>query len=243
MVCALLLALKLIDRSVVNSVATAPPLPRPAVNRVAALWSKVIVHAVGAPLGLAHPRYTLVEFADFQCPQCGLVEPEIYRFVTANRSEVNMYFVERPIPQLHKYALGAAEASEIAASQGKFWPMYRVLYANRDDLEPGFLPTYAGLAGVSHDYFARVWSAHVFQPTVAESMDFCDGIGIRATPTLILKDNAYQNIHSSTNHKGNKGEYIVCVGKPEIEKLLKSPPWVGLAATVPDAAAAGTAKP
>jgi protein-disulfide isomerase len=36
-----------------------------------------------------------------------------------------------PLEEVHLHALRAAEASEVAASQGKFWQMHDLLYANR----------------------------------------------------------------------------------------------------------------
>ncbi len=169
-------------------------------------------HAASAPYGNKNAPYSLVEFGDFQCPQCGKMEPEIFGFVDKNKDMVNMYFVHRPFAQMHKYALGAAETSQIAAARGKFWPMYQALYDHQSDLEPGFLSGYATQVGIDAASFNKDYASHKYLDQVKESSTFCDSLGVRSTPTVAIRDN-------------KTGDILVATGKPDIQKLLPTLAW------------------
>src|SRR4029077_18663377 len=64
---------------------------------------------------------TVVEFADYECPACQAVAPELQQLVTdGSITLVYRYF---PLPQ-HSLAVLAAQAAQAATLQGKFWPMH-----------------------------------------------------------------------------------------------------------------------
>ena len=137
-----------------------PNLPPPGAPRyfpdpakMAAAWPAIVQHAAAPPRGPAHAPYTLAEFGDFQCPQCGKAYPVVEKLLVQNPTQVNLLFVHRPFPKdsqgnvMHQWAIPSAVAADAAAQQGKFWPMYDYLYTHQDDLEPGFYPQYAENAG------------------------------------------------------------------------------------------------
>jgi len=169
-------------------------------------------HATAPPYGKVDAQYSLVEFGDFQCPQCGKMEPEIFGFVSKNRDKLNMYFVHRPFPGMHKYALDAAEASQVAAAHGKFWPMYQVLYDHQSDLEPGFMPDYGKQVGIDTVSFNKDFDSHKYLAQINQSASFCDSLSIKSTPTVIVRNN-------------KTGDLLVAVGRPDIQKLLPTLSW------------------
>ena len=132
-------------------------------------WPEIVAHAAAPPRGNPHARYTLVEFGDFQCPQCGKARPIIEAMLRQSPDQVNLLFFHRPFPQMHQWALAAAEASEAAAAQGKFWPMYDDLYSHQDDLEPGYYAGYAADIGLDAKTFQAALASHQFQAKVAQA--------------------------------------------------------------------------
>jgi len=69
---------------------------------------------------------TVVEFADYECPACQAVAPELQQLVTdGSITLVYRYF---PLPQ-HSLAVLAAQAAQAATLQGKFWPMHDLLFS------------------------------------------------------------------------------------------------------------------
>jgi len=71
---------------------------------------------------------TVVEFADFQCPTCALIAPELQTLVSEGR--IRLVYRMFPLPQ-HQNAELAARAAAAANLQGKFWPMHDQLFATQ----------------------------------------------------------------------------------------------------------------
>src|SRR5690348_2724487 len=88
-------------------------------------------HVIGDPTA----PVTLMEYGDFQCPACGEYAPLIEQLIAAEGSStLRVVFRHFPLPQ-HANAMVAAEAAEAASDQGKFWDMYRLIYAGQSSWE------------------------------------------------------------------------------------------------------------
>ena len=76
---------------------------------------------------------TLVEYGDFECPYCGQAEPVI-RELLAGFGDLRYVWRHLPLNDVHPQAQIAAEASEAAGDQDRFWDMYDMLLAHQDEL-------------------------------------------------------------------------------------------------------------
>jgi protein-disulfide isomerase len=74
---------------------------------------------------------TLVEYSDFQCPACGAYYPAVEQIVQKYGGRISFEYRHYPLIAIHHNAFAAARASEAAGKQGKFWEMYRLLFANQ----------------------------------------------------------------------------------------------------------------
>src|SRR5205807_4055264 len=74
---------------------------------------------------------TLVEYGDFECPYCGRAE-SVVRELLAGFGDLRYVWRHLPLSDVHQHAQLAAEASEAAAHQGKFWEMYDTLLTHQD---------------------------------------------------------------------------------------------------------------
>ncbi|HZQ22903.1 MAG TPA: thioredoxin domain-containing protein [Terriglobales bacterium] len=72
----------------------------------------------------------LVEFADYQCPYCQKVHPEIEKLEKQYAGKVAIAYKDFPLP-MHPYAEKAAEAARCAGAQGKFWEMHDLLFTDK----------------------------------------------------------------------------------------------------------------
>lgn len=202
-----------------------PPTPKldPAV--VEAMWPQIVAHAAAPPRGHPNTPYTIAEFGDFQCPQCGAARPLLEKLLTQYPAQVNMIFLHRPFPNPHPWALPSGQASEIAAAQGKFWPMYDVLYAHQEELETGFYGDYAEQAGLNRAWFQSAFDAGVGQDKVSAAARFADSLGITRTPWLLVRDNAAKTL---TMYVGldTKKNALAGLLYPGIYDLVSKPPWV-----------------
>jgi protein-disulfide isomerase len=75
---------------------------------------------------------TIEEFADYQCPACGGLDPKLRQIEKDYGDRVRVIFRNFPLKQ-HKYAFLAARAAEAAGQQGKFWEMHDAIYDNQDE--------------------------------------------------------------------------------------------------------------
>jgi len=202
------------------------PQPTPPLDtaKLAGQWPQILSHAAAPARGSAAARYILAEFGDFQCPQCGKTRPFLEALLNKYPAQVNLIFIHRPFPQIHQWAIPAGQASEIAAAQGKFWPMYDVLYAHQGDLETGFYGDYAAQAGLNKAAFQKAFDAGQGMDKVKSAAAFSDALGITETPTILLHDRVQNTV---TVYLGLDGTRLAD-GSPQypgIKELVARPPW------------------
>jgi Na+/H+ antiporter NhaA len=128
---------------------------------------------------------TVVEYGDFECPYCGQAEPAV-RALLADFGDVRYVWRHLPLTDVHPRAQLAAEASEAAAKQGKFWEMHDLLFTHQDALKPQDLVRYAGELGLDADKFAEKLRKHVGAARVAEDVDSADLSTVSGTPTFFI---------------------------------------------------------
>jgi Na+/H+ antiporter NhaA len=128
---------------------------------------------------------TLLEYGDFECPYCGMAEP-VVRELLQDTGDVRYVWRHLPLNDVHANAQLAAEASEAASEQGKFWEMYDLLLANQDHLHASDLVGYAEQIGLDVDRFAEDLENHVGAARVAEDVDGADLSTVSGTPTFFV---------------------------------------------------------
>src|ERR1700736_5037705 len=67
---------------------------------------------------------TLLEYADFECPYCGMAYAIVEDVIAQMADQMRFVFRHLPLVDLHPHAEHAAEASEAAGAQGKFWDIH-----------------------------------------------------------------------------------------------------------------------
>jgi protein-disulfide isomerase len=65
--------------------------------------------------------YTLVEYGDYECPDCGRLYVILRDLQKEIASRLRIVFRHYPLSGAHPHAQQAAEAAEAAGAQGKFW--------------------------------------------------------------------------------------------------------------------------
>ena len=201
------------------------PMPRLNAANLEAQWPQIMAHAAAPARGSAGARYTIAEFGDFQCPQCGKARPVLEKMLAQYPAQVNLIFVQRPLPpRVHEWAFPSGQAAEVAAAQGKFWPMYDVLYTHQDDLEPGFYGDYAATAGLDRAAFQKAFDAKQGAEKLAASSALADTLDIQETPTILVRDNVAKTvkIYIGLNTNGNRADNVPF---PGLDDLTAGMPW------------------
>lgn len=73
----------------------------------------------------------MIEYSDFECPYCGAFEGTLAQVEQNYGDKVRIAYRHFPL-SFHAEAQKAAEASECAADQGKFWEMHGRIFAAQD---------------------------------------------------------------------------------------------------------------
>lgn len=131
---------------------------------------------------------TVVEFGDFQCPICGLAQQSVERMIKNYGERIRFVFRQFPLTDVHPEAEKAAEASECAAEQGKFWEAEKLFYQKQSDLSVKSLDGYAKQLGLDTKKFDECLSSGRMKSRVDQ--DIADGkaLGVRGTPTFFIGD-------------------------------------------------------
>src|SRR5258707_5783325 len=102
----------------------------------------VPVSAADHVLGASHAPVTIVEYGDFECPNCKQAAPAVKHLLTRFAGRVRVVYRHFPLEEVHPHALHAALAAETAAGQGKLLPMHDLLFENQSHLKPNQLRGY-----------------------------------------------------------------------------------------------------
>lgn len=145
------------------------------------------------PKGDPNAAVVVQEFADLQCPACRaaysqVAEPLIAKYGNNIRFEFNHF----PLRSIHRFALDAAEMSECAADQGKFWEFVDMAFENQDDLSHEALLEWSEAIGMDTDLAERCWKSHSKRDVVLN--DYKEGreMGVAGTPTFFVNGEQVQ---------------------------------------------------
>ena len=135
--------------------------------------------------------YTLVEYGDYECPDCGRLYVILRDLQGDIASRLRMVFRHYPRSGVHPHAQQAAEAAEAAGAQGKFWEMHTLLFERQPALHTKDLIRYAEELALDVDRFRRELKHETYSDRVRG--DFLAGVqnGVYGTPGLFLNGVRY----------------------------------------------------
>ena len=133
----------------------------------------------GAPL-------ELVMFGDFQCPFC-LGAQSILRRVRERLGERLLFgFRHLPIPERHPLAPLAAEASEAAAAQGRFWEYHDALFEIQPKLSRETMLQAAQDLGLDVERMEAEIESGAHRDRIARDLASAEASGATGTPTFFV---------------------------------------------------------
>jgi formate-nitrite transporter family protein len=136
--------------------------------------------------GSSDAPVTVVEYADFECPDCRAAYPAVEALFAARSSVIRHVFRHFPLVSAHPSAMRAALAADAAGRQGKFWEMYARLYEGpprlaEDDLIAGAEALHLDMERFHHDLDDVAAEAAIRQGKVAGARS-----GVNGTPTFFI---------------------------------------------------------
>lgn len=132
------------------------------------------------------PAITVIAYCDFECPYCGRAYPIIKNLQA--RLKDRLRFVFRHFPLIHKHPLAqqAAEATEAADAQGKFWAMHDLVFENQDALGKDDLCRYAEALRLDLTRFEQALCDRMYAKRVERDVASGRRIGVTGTPTFFI---------------------------------------------------------
>lgn len=140
-------------------------------------------------LGNPNAPVTIVEFGDFQCPFCKRLfetteQEVIEKYVKTGKAK--LIYRDFPLSSIHAMAQKAAEASECADEQGKFWPYHDLLYGRQDRLSAENFKAWAKELGLNGAQFDACLDTGKFKDEVGNDFQAGQRAGISGTPATFV---------------------------------------------------------
>ena len=141
--------------------------------------------AKGAVRGKANAPIEMIEFSDFQCPYCQRAHATVEQVLSKYGDQIKFVYRHYPLPT-HPAAKPAAEASECAKEQGKFWPFHDRLFANTSKLSDADLKAHAAAVGVDVAAFNACVDSHKYRAVVEADAKDGEAAGVNGTPAFYI---------------------------------------------------------
>jgi protein-disulfide isomerase len=144
-----------------------------------------VAAAKGAAKGPANAPVEIIEFSDFQCPFCLRANPTVDQVLKTYGDRVRFVYRHYPLGS-HPNARPAAEASQCAAEQGKFWEYHDRLFANTSKLGDADLKQHAAALGLEAGKFNACFDSHKYKAHVDADVQAGEEAGVNGTPAFFV---------------------------------------------------------
>lgn len=145
-------------------------------------------------LGNANAKLTVVEFGDFQCPFCGRffkdVEPQLKKdYIDTGKVK----FIYKHLAFLGKESTDAANASECAREQNKFWQYHDRLFNSQNGENQGAfslenLKKFAIDLGLNAGQFNACLDGQKYNDRISADVAEAKRLGFNGTPSTAVGD-------------------------------------------------------
>jgi protein-disulfide isomerase len=160
--------------------------------------------ANGKTMGPADAKVVVMEFADFQCPYCKVVHDKILPLIISDyvaTSKVRFEFHHFVVVDGNvggTESRRAAQASECAKEQGKFWDYFNILFTNQGTEGSGVfndnrLKTYAAAVKLDTNKFNTCLSSNKYAQQVVDDETKAQDLSLSGTPALLVNNQLVQN--------------------------------------------------
>ena len=146
-------------------------------------------------LGPAAAPVSLLEYGDYECPDCGRAYFVIEELRRLAGDTFSFAFRNFPLMQKHTHAEHAAEAAEAAGAQGKFWEMHDTLFQHQQALGDADLVLHATSLDLDTSRFLRDLASHTYAARVAAHIAGGIRSGVKGTPTVFINDIRHAGPH------------------------------------------------
>jgi len=142
-------------------------------------------------IGSDNAPVVIEEYSDLQCPACGVVSPEVERIARDNPELVKLTFHHFPLT-MHKDAFRAAQASECAYAQDKFWEFVDLAYQNQSNLTDAKFLELAETLALDKTVFQACLDSSDSQEPIRADLALGRSVGVSYTPSFYVNGKLIQ---------------------------------------------------
>jgi protein-disulfide isomerase/uncharacterized membrane protein len=137
----------------------------------------------------------IVEFADYQCPACGVAAKLMHRLLQIYGDKIDVVFKNYPLDQscnknipfpMHQYACFATKAAICAGKQGKFNSFHETLFSHQQELNPDNIITWAEQLGLERVAFNACLISEDTAAYLQKDIEAAQALGLNSTPTFYV---------------------------------------------------------
>ncbi|MCK5490902.1 MAG: thioredoxin domain-containing protein [Candidatus Pacebacteria bacterium] len=142
-----------------------------------------------ATKGSVDAKVTIVKFSDFECSYCKEVENVLDEVLGGYPEQVKLVYKHFPLPPSeHANAQKAAEASECAKDQGKFWEMHDLMFADQSKLTVLDLKNISKTLKLNVTEFNECLDSDKYAQKIYDDIDTGLNYGVRGTPAFFINE-------------------------------------------------------
>lgn len=132
-------------------------------------------------------KITIIEFSDYQCPYCAKAEATLKKIAENYSDKVRFVYRDFPL-DFHDNAQKAAEATECAKEQGRFWEYHDLLFAKQDKWSEDSkeFKKYAKDLGLNESQFAQCLDSGKYKEEVKKDLSDGEAVGVSGTPAFFI---------------------------------------------------------
>jgi len=151
-------------------------------------------------LGNPKASVTIIEFSDFQCSFCRKFWKETLPSIKRDyidTGKVRFVYRDFPLP-FHSGAKLAAEFTECAEDQGKFWEMHDVIFEEQEKQGTGTISfsqqdllNWAGKIGLNTQQLNQCMASGKYSSEVEKDIEDGKALGVNGTPMFFINGKAF----------------------------------------------------
>ena len=157
--------------------------------------------------GPAHAPVTIVEFVDFQCPECRHFAEVMAELPEPGASKIRVVLRQHPF-SFHAWARKAAAMSVCADTEdrGAFWKLSNFLFAQQDDLtvenfQPRTLQFVKDELHLDPEAIKSCIDKGGYEKALAQDEELARQLSIRETPTVFVNRRRFAGFRSTADLK------------------------------------------
>ncbi|MBV9303615.1 MAG: thioredoxin domain-containing protein [Acidobacteriaceae bacterium] len=127
----------------------------------------------------------VVEFADYQCPYCKQLEPQIEKIKNEFGDKVALVYKDYPL-QMHHDAEPMAEAARCAGEQGKYWEFHDYLFNDVKNFDIAQAKEHARALQLDSARFDKCLDSNAEDQLIKHDSAEATNLGVGGTPTVFV---------------------------------------------------------